>query len=464
MHRNLSFTRGISSLISLSRYNGYRPISLASSIQKVNSIYSISKKSYNHISYSPSMPDLNIPSPFSEIPLYPLQYLHPSPICPLPRLSEIVNGENSKDIITTNDIQKSKSGPRINLWCKREDHGSPLACSGNKYRKLEYIIPDILGSQEDGKKVTTLVTEGAIQSNHTVQVSSVAAILGLKSVVLLHKGTGGGLRSTTDPEVFQRIGNVQIVRMLGADIRWIEPEESADDKDPVEPILQDLRDKGHVPYWIPSGASLHPLGGLGYARCAFEIAKQELEESQRGTLKGSGRFDYIFVSFGSGSTTAGLIAGFKLLEKTRSQGGQDKIGKKFPSRQIISIMSSPTKPKPCHEERVVRFARNAGGMIGLNPQNDISLDDVRLDDRFVGSAYGQLDPETKAALIRVARVESLIGDPVYTGKTLRGLLHWVEGGEIARDWSARGGTDADDVNVLFIHTGGQSALGAYADV
>ncbi|KAL1854113.1 hypothetical protein Plec18167_000031 [Paecilomyces lecythidis] len=410
------------------------------------------------------MSDLDIPSPFSEIPLYPLQYLHPSPIHPLPHLStSATDAANTKDTTANKDGQNPSSHPRINIWCKREDHGSPLACSGNKYRKLEYIVPDILRPQKDGRTVTILVTEGAIQSNHTVQVASVAAVLGLKAVVLLHKGTGGGLRSTTNPEVFQNTGNVQVVRMLGAEVRMLEPDESADDKDPVEPILQGLRDNGHVPYWIPSGASLHHLGGLGYARCAFEIAKQEVELSQRGTLKGSGRFDYIFVSFGSGSTVAGLIAGFKLLEKTRQQQGNNEERKQLPKRQVISIMSSPTKPKPYHEERAVRFARTAGEMIGLDPQNDISLDDVRLDDRFVGSAYGQLDPETKAALDRVARVDGLIGDPVYTGKTLRGLLHWVESGEIARDWSVRGGNSAE-LNVLFIHTGGQSALAAYSDI
>lgn len=467
VYNSLLINRGLSISTSPSQYSSqYLPFSSSSSTTFVSYIQKAtfaSRNPYNHLSHRADMSSLDLPSPFSEIPLYPLQYLHPSPIHPLPHLSaSATDAANAKD---TTDVPNSSSHPRINIWCKREDHGSPLACSGNKYRKLEYIVPDILRPQEDGRKVTTLVTEGAIQSNHTVQVASVAAILGLKAVVLLHKGTGGGLRSTTNPEVFQQTGNVQVVRMLGAEVRMLESDEAADDKDPVEPILQDLRDKGHVPYWIPSGASLHHLGGLGYARCAFEIAKQELEESQRGTLKGSGQFDYIFVSFGSGSTVAGLIAGFELLEKTRQEERQSENGKQFPKRQIIGIMSSPTKPKPYHEERVVRFARTAGGMIGLEPQNDISLDDVRLDDRFVGSAYGQLDPDTKAALDRVAQTDGLIGDPVYTGKTLRGLLHWVESGEIVRDWSARGGAtvNSEELNVLFIHTGGQSALAAYSD-
>lgn len=224
------------------------------------------------------------------------------------------------------------------------------------------------------------------------------------------------------------------------------------EEDPIPGILEELRAQGKAPYWIPSGASLHPLGGLGYARCAFEIAMQE--ETQR--LDGSGRFEYIFVACGSGSTVGGLIAGLKLLEKVEGK----------PSRKVIGILTSPTKPREYHEGRVLSFARRAAALIGLDPEKDISMEDVRLDDRFVGTAYGVLDAQTSTALDLMAKKEAIMLDPVYTAKVIRGLSHWVQQGDLAKDWSlrARNWEGPDSMNLLFIHTGGQAALGAYADM
>jgi 1-aminocyclopropane-1-carboxylate deaminase len=443
---------------------------------------------------SPKLP-LPLPEPLASIPrhtlLYPFLF---SPIHPLPSLSSHLNknraGNKSQD--------RTRREAQVSLYTKREDHSSPLACAGNKYRKLEYIVPDILSSQprfgagvggelpaipgssgipkggdeSRDRKITTLVTEGALQSNHTVQVASVARKLGLESVVLLHKGTGGGLRSSSDPAAFSRTGNVQIVKLLASDVRILDPPEldlvSGETKtqdDLVEEVLQGLRSEGKNPYWIPSGASLHPLGGLGYARCAFEIAAQEkemrdelllhdsssaLSSGQRGLA--SGRFDYILVACGSGSTLAGLIAGFKLLEKTQQHHHQQQLTNTGP-RRIIGILTSPTQPKPYHEERILRFARQAGSLIGLDPEKDITMADVRLDDRFVGSGYGILDPGTKEALEFVTEKEEVILDPVYTAKVMRGVMGW--------NFEDEG--EQGHVNALFIHTGGQSALGAYVD-
>ncbi|KAL2010571.1 hypothetical protein VTN00DRAFT_6378 [Thermoascus crustaceus] len=414
---------------------------------------------------------LTLPAPFSQIPFYPLRYPHPSPIHPLPHLTSSLNRNKSE----RNSVS-SQDSPRITLWAKREDHSSPLAASGNKYRKLEYIVPDILNSHNtsnnNGNKVTTLVTEGAIQSNHTVQVAAVASSLCLDSLVLLHENTGAGLRTTTDRASFLRTGNVQLCKLLDAEVRIVPPgdDSAVVEDDLVGPVkvLEELRGRGKVPYWIPSGASLHPLGGLGYARCAFEIAAQEksilsLSVSGGG---GGGRFDYIFVACGSGSTLAGLIAGFKLLEKTEAIIQNN--GRLLPPRRVIGILTSPTKPRAYHEERILRLARATAGLIGLDPERDITPDDVRLDHRFVGAAYGLFDPQTKAALETLAHVDGVVVDPVYTGKVLRGMMHWVAEGEIVKDWSARVGAQGisgvDEVNVLFMHTGGQSALGAYADI
>lgn len=389
---------------------------------------------------------IQLPEAFAQIPRYNILYSNPSPIHPLDPIAP---------------PRVSPHRPLISIYAKREDHSSPLACAGNKYRKLEYIVPDILSqtplyhSHENNPTppgplqgaATTLVTEGAIQSNHTVQVAALARILGLKALILLHRGTGGGLAAASDKEAFQRSGNVQINHLLGAEVRICEEGDPlAED---ATPLLNELKASGKNPYWIPGGASLHPLGGLGYARAAFEIAAQEGEMG----LGGSGRFDYIFVACGSGSTVGGLVAGFKLLEKLDVS---KTIGER---RKIVGILNSPTKPRAYHEKRVLTFARRAGELIGLDGERDIGVDDVRLDDRFVGTAYGVLDGESKEALETMARTEGMVLDPVYTCKVARGMMHWVNEGEVAD--SAK---PLDQVNVLFIHTGGQAALGAYADV
>ena len=393
---------------------------------------------------------IQLPEAFAQIPRYNILYSTPSPIHPLSSIAP---------------PRLSPHHPLITIHAKREDHSSPLACAGNKYRKLEYIVPDILsqkplhhshennptppGPQQCGA-ATILVTEGAIQSNHTVQVAALARKLGLKAVVLLHRGTGGGLAAASDKEAFLRSGNVQINHLLGAEVRVCEK------GDPLAhdatPLLDELRASGQNPYWIPGGASLHPLGGLGYARAAFEIAAQEEEIG----LGGSGRFDYIFAACGSGSTVGGLVAGFKLLDKIRGLDVSKKIAE---PRKVVGILNSPTKPRAYHEKRVLTFARRAGELIGLDGERNIGVEDVRLDDRFVGTAYGVLDDKSKEALENMARAEGMVLDPVYTAKVARGMMHWVNEGEVVD--SAK---PLEQVNILFIHTGGQAALGAYVNV
>lgn len=231
---------------------------------------------------------------------------------------------------------------------------------------------------------------------------------------------------------------------------------SADDPEATDaqPVLNELRKSGQRPYWIPGGASLHHLGGLGYARAAFEIAEQENECR----LGGSGLFDFIFVACGSGSTVAGLISGFKLVDSLRMGSGDN-----WPrgSRNIIGILNSPTRPRAYHEERVLRFARRAGQLIGLfDPEREITMDDVHLDDRFVGEGYGVVDDETRKALSMMAETEGILLDPVYTAKVAAGMMHWAQTEEMIKYAEKN---KLGEVNVLFIHTGGQAALSAYFD-
>ncbi|RAK80377.1 1-aminocyclopropane-1-carboxylate deaminase/D-cysteine desulfhydrase [Aspergillus fijiensis CBS 313.89] len=462
------------------------------------------------------MAPLTLPPAFAQIPRHSLLYPHPSPIHPLPALTKHL-------------LPNPRPQTQITLHAKREDQASPLACSGNKYRKLEYLIPDILSptpqygglgpSPERGSACApapppssspttttttpqkpTLITEGALQSNHTVQVAALATHLNLSAVLCLHKTTGGGWRTAPDPRAFARTGNVQLAKLLGADVRLLDSanvaalpnpqakkeDSNADDNDPIASIIHTLRTReGKIPYWIPSGASLHPLGGLGYARCAFEIAAQEGDAPQHAQSWPKSRYDYIFVACGSGSTLGGLIAGFKLLEKVEGQQSQTTAAaaaarqqqQHRPPRKIIGVLTSPTSPKAYHEERVLRFARQAAGLIGLDdPQREITAADVTLEERFVGAGYGVLDAETKQAMDVVARTEAVVLDPVYTAKVARAMMHWVGSGELEEDWRRRRGRGksetgpgklaeepGDAVNVLFIHTGGQSALSAYAD-
>ncbi|KAJ5741761.1 Tryptophan synthase beta subunit-like PLP-dependent enzymes superfamily [Penicillium manginii] len=377
-----------------------------------------------------------LPEIFSQIPRHQILYPHPSPIHSLPTLTP-----------------HNPPHPQISIFAKREDHGAPLACAGNKYRKLEYIVPDILSANplhnnhenhpSTGRlsgPATILVTEGAIQSNHTVQVSALARKLGLKALVLLSRGTGGGLRASQDPTTFIRTGNVQINRLLGAEVRIL------DENDPLAsdafPVLEDLRAQVSI-----------RLGGLGYARAAFEIAEQEVEMG----LGGTGQFDFIFVACGSGSTIGGLIAGFRMLDSMGEEAGRQIR----PRRSVIGVLNSPTKPRSYHEERVLLFAQRASALAGFDTTGFISVDDVRLEDRFVGTGYGVLDVETKEAAEQMARMEAVVLDPVYTAKVARGMLQWIQEEEI-RNFARL--HSLDKVNVLFIHTGGQAALGAYADL
>lgn len=369
----------------------------------------------------------SLPSPFKEIPFYRLGYPHFSPIHYLPGLTHHINNA------------RSSSALKIILEVKRDDQAGPLAAYGNKYRKFEYIIPDILA-----KNATTIVTEGGLQSNHTVQVAGMARKLGLKCVVLLHRGIGGW-RAARDQAAFERVGNVQLNKLLGAEVRFTDERDTGDETGPLIPMLDELLDRGEKPYWISSGASLHPLGGLGYARCAFEIAEHDRERCNKQQIK------HIFVACGSGSTLAGLIAGFKLLQKLHSH----RPGYCHPT--IVGVLVS-RKSRASQEERILRLARNTGKLIGLQ-DDDITPEDVHLEDGFVGDAYGILDRATVETVNLAARLDSLMLDPVYTAKVMRGMLSWASNFRPTRRVD-----HAEDYRALFIHTGGQNALNAYADV
>jgi 1-aminocyclopropane-1-carboxylate deaminase len=333
-----------------------------------------------------------VPSTLDRFARYPL-LLGPSPVHPLERLTEHLGGAQ--------------------LWAKRDDVSSGLAYGGNKTRKLEYLVPDALAQGCD-----TLVSIGGVQSNHTRQVAAVAARAGLKCVLVQESWVDW------PDSVYDRVGNILLSRILGADVRLVEAGFGIGFKESWEQALADVEAGGGKPYAIPAGASDHPLGGLGYARWAQEVAEQEAE---LGVF-----FDPVIVCSVTGSTQAGMVAGF---------AAQDR------PRRVIGIDGS-AKPRETLEQ-VTRIAQATAKLIEVG--RELKRDELILDERYHAGTYGIPDEQTLDAIRLGARLEGMITDPVYEGKSLAGMIDLVARGEIAKD-----------SNVLYAHLGGQPALNAYS--
>src|SRR5690349_14935680 len=218
-----------------------------------------------------------------DFPRYPLLF-GPSPVHRLDRLTEHLGGAA--------------------VWAKREDVNSGIAFGGNKTRKLEYLVADALAQGCD-----TLVSIGGVQSNHTRQVAAAAARTGLKAVLVQESWV------EWPDVVYDRVGNIQLSRLMGADVRLVQSAFGIGFKESWERALSDVRDAGGTPYAIPAGASDHPLGGMGFARWAMEVEQQERE---LGVF-----FDTIVVCSVTGSTQAGMIAGFAAQARERRVIGID---------------------------------------------------------------------------------------------------------------------------------------------
>jgi 1-aminocyclopropane-1-carboxylate deaminase len=327
-----------------------------------------------------------------DFPRYPLLF-GPSPVHPLDRLSAELGG------------------PRI--WAKREDCNSGLAYGGNKTRKLEYIVPDVLAQGAD-----TLVSIGGYQSNHTRQVAAVAARLGLKARLVQERWV-----DWPDP-LNDKVGNILLSRIMGADVRLDPAGFGIEIKDSWQQALDDVRAVGGRPYPIPAGASEHPLGGLGFASWADEVQQQE---SALGVF-----FDPIIVCSVTGSTQAGMIVGF---------AGQER------PRRVIGIDAS-ARPKETRAQ-VERIARHTAELVGLG--RDLRDDEIVLLEGWAGDSYGIPVQSTIDAIMLCGRLEGMIIDTVYEGKSMAGLVDLVRQGEIGRDST-----------VLYAHLGGQPALNAYS--
>ena len=304
-------------------------------------------------------------------------------------------------------------GGKVEIFAKRDDCNSGLAFGGNKVRKLEYLVPDALAQGCD-----TLVSIGGVQSNHTRQVAAVAAKLGLKCRLVQESWV------PFNDAVYDRVGNILMSRVMGAQIDLVDEGFDIGVRESWERALADVKAKGGKPYAIPAGASDHPLGGLGYAGFADEVRDQEAELGFK--------FDYIIVCSVTGSTQAGMVVGF-------AADGR--------ARKVIGIDASFT-PEKTHAQ-ILRIARATAEKVGLG--KILEAADVVLNTDYAYPLYGVPSAETNDAIRLGARLEGMMTDPVYEGKSLQGLI----------DLTRKGFFPAGS-RVLYAHLGGVPAINGYS--
>ncbi|WP_042858462.1 1-aminocyclopropane-1-carboxylate deaminase [Dickeya sp. NCPPB 3274] len=328
-----------------------------------------------------------------KFPRYPLTF-GPSPITPMKRLSEYLGGD-------------------VEIYAKREDCNSGLAFGGNKTRKLEYLIPEALAQGCD-----TLVSIGGVQSNQTRQVAAVAAHLGMKCILVQENWVNYA------DAVYDRVGNIELSRIMGADVRLDPAGFDIGIRESWQQAMDEAAQNGGKPFPIPAGCSEHPYGGLGFVGFAEEVRQQEKELGFK--------FDYIVVCSVTGSTQAGMVVGFAADGRSRNVIGIDASAK-------------PEKTKA----QILRIAQNTAGLVELG--REITEEDVVLDTRYGGPEYGLPNDGTLEAIRLCARLEGVLTDPVYEGKSMHGMIDMVRNGEFPKG-----------SKVLYVHLGGAPALSAYS--
>lgn len=324
---------------------------------------------------------------------YPLTF-GKTPIEHLPRLTEALGG-------------------KVEIYAKRDDCNSGLACGGNKLRKLEYIVPDAIKSGAD-----TLVSIGAVQSNHTRMVAATAAKIGMKCRLVQEAWV------PHEDAVYDRVGNIMMTRLMGADSRLVDDGFDIGIRDSYIQAIEDVAAEGGKPYGIPAGASVHPLGCLGYVGFAEEVREQEAELGFK--------FDYFVVCVVTGSTQGGMIVGFK------KDGRADRV---------IGIDASGTVDQT--RAQVKDIANKTCDLIECG--YSIEDEDIHINPDYAYPAYGVPSAETNDAIRLAAQTEAMITDPVYEGKSMQGMIDLVK-----KDFFPEGS------KVLYVHLGGQPALNGYA--
>lgn len=325
----------------------------------------------------------------SRFPRVSLAHL-PTPLEHLPRFSEHLGGPE--------------------IWVKRDDC-TGLATGGNKTRKLEWVMGDAVEEGAD-----TIITVGAVQSNHVRQTAAAACKLGLRCEVLLEH------RIENPDEDYRTSGNVLLDKMFGATLH----EYPAGTEFPVvmEEHAERVRGNGGRPYIVPGGAS-NKIGALGYANCALELINQANEQ---GLV-----IDHLVTATGSAGTQAGLVVGLEAMNSNIPLLG---IG--------VGAAKEP------QEQKVWDLAVETAEYIGA--PGVVERGDVIANCDYIGEAYGIPTEAMNEAVLLLARLEGLLFDPVYSGKALAGLIDLVTRGHFG-----------DAENIVFLHTGGSAALFAYAN-
>ncbi|MBC1182324.1 D-cysteine desulfhydrase [Brevundimonas sp. WCHBH090558] len=310
----------------------------------------------------------------------------PTPLEPLPRLSEELG---------------------LDLWIKRDDC-TGLAGGGNKTRKLEFLLGAAFEQDAD-----TLVTQGAVQSNHVRQTAAAAAAHGLACEIILEERTGS---KATD---YVGNGNVLLDRLFGATLRTVPG--GTDMVAELEKTAAEVRARGGKPYVIPGGGS-NPVGALGYVDCAREIVVQADEMDLE--------VHRIVTATGSAGTHAGLVAGLAVM-------GAD-----------IPVLGIGVRaPKDRQEANVFKLAEETAALLGQPGR--VTREMVVADCDYVGEGYGLIDQGVIDALTLAARLDGIVLDPVYSGKAMKGLI------ALARAGQFKGET------LVFLHTGGAQGLFGY---
>jgi L-cysteate sulfo-lyase len=303
-------------------------------------------------------------------------------------------------------LRKALGGPR--LWIKRDDC-TGLAQGGNKARKLEFLVADALA-----KGCDTLITPGAVQSNHVRMTAAAAARFGLKAHAVLERRV-----PSTDAD-YEENGNILLDELLGCPRTYVPS--GGDVATTCAEVAKDLTAKGAKPYVIPGGGS-NPIGALGYVACAIEMLDQA---KARGFEIGR-----VVHGTGSSGTHAGLLAGFAAL------------------RSAVDVFGiSVRHPRQKQEEMVYDLACRTADHLGQS--GIVKRERVFADDGYVGPGYGQPTDGMIEAVTLLARTEGILLDPVYSGKAMAGMIDHI-----------RKGTFRADEEIVFLHTGGATSLFGY---
>jgi D-cysteine desulfhydrase len=314
----------------------------------------------------------------------------PTPLENLSRLSSLLNGPD--------------------IFIKRDDLLG-LAAGGNKARKLEFLVADALAQGAD-----TLITVGAVQSNHCRLTLAAAVREGMKCRLVLEER----VPNSYDPEAS---GNNLLFRLLGVEDIQVVPGGS-NVTEAMEDVAADVERAGRKAYIIPGGGS-NAIGATGYVACANEILAQCFEQGVD--------LDCVVTASGSGGTHAGLIAGFFGM-----------------NAEIPVVGIDVSRPRKLQEPLIFQLTRETALHLGL--QHEVAPDLVRCFDEYVGPGYSLPTDAMVEAVTLLARTEGILLDPVYTGKAMAGLIDLIRTGFFRRGQK-----------VLFVHTGGSPALHAYKD-